>query len=130
MIIHPDTDRKAPFLILVAEAAGTLPVAARGHRTALVEWENEGGSLSVRQGVSLRPVSNAPSTASNTGDCQEVIEMQARLNVDLAEGLVGERFNTYEHRARLVRQLRSRMAGGPSGPPRLSGLSAGRWSEP
>lgn len=122
MTIHSDVEPKAPFLTPVENPAGLRPFAAQIRRAALIEWENEGGSLSGWL-ESPEPVSDSARTSRSTDRFEELTEAQARLNADLAEGLVGERFNTYQHRARLVRQLRARTADGPGGVASLSGAS-------
>jgi hypothetical protein len=119
--IHPDIEPKAPSLIPVESPAAARPIAAQIRRAALIEWENEGGSLSSPLEIP-QPVPDSARTRS-TDRIEEVAEAQARLNADLAEGLVGERFNTYQHRARLVRQLRARTVNGPAAVALLSGAS-------
>src|SRR5690242_19380034 len=76
------------------------PRRAGPRRAALNEWENEGGHISGRHrpkrflddsGFSLSPT--------------ELAVMRTRLNADFANGLVGERHNTFQHRTRVLRRL-------------------------
>ena len=108
VIISPDNETKAPVLTLVKRGSGSRKFGTRLSPSSLRNWENEGGSHSGRPSAAPELVGSSPSTSPSTGDSGDVADMQARLNADFANGLVGQRFNTYEHRTRVIRQLRAR----------------------
>jgi hypothetical protein len=69
-------------------------------------WENEGGHLSNRdiKGISLRPFSN------EIDRLEAQVKLSAnKLTSDFVNGRVGTRYNTYDHRARVLRLQRAEL---------------------
>ncbi len=107
-------ERVAPSLNLVFETdfatLGTKALPARslllGTR-AVERWENEGGK------VSAPPIFFAGNPL-RTGERVLLTDRVARTNAtfaaDFADGRMGTRHNTFQHRARVLRQMRTRLA--------------------
>lgn len=72
-------------------------------------WENEGGQLSGFSNVSSGQMTSlglhAPEIESLSA---EILLMARTLYDDLANGRIGKRYNTFEHRSRVLRQLTSK----------------------
>lgn len=49
-------------------------------------------------------------SAAPESSAERVASMDSRLSADLANGKVGAHHNTYEHRSRVLRKLRGRIA--------------------
>lgn len=96
--------------IPLAVPAVSAPIPARHNATrALADednWENEGGHV-ARPRIQIM----LPATPPNGG---VILEAQVRvmggsLARDLADGRVGQRYNTYAHRARVLRQQKANL---------------------
>lgn len=74
-------------------------------------WENEGGHLLGQGSEDASPLPAMKAFASDESEClaAEVQVMKRALLNDLASGRMGSRYNTYEHRARVLRQLSARL---------------------
>lgn len=68
-------------------------------REALDTWLNEGGHLSPSGGAGMK---SATAVASHG---ESLRDMAASFVSDFANGRVGQHHNTYQHRARVLRQL-------------------------
>jgi hypothetical protein len=69
-------------------------------------WENEGGHLAG--GV---PASRGPAHSVSEIETFEVQvrNMETTLASDFAGGRIGKRYNTYEHRSRVLRQQQAKL---------------------
>jgi hypothetical protein len=69
-------------------------------------WENEGGNL-----VGVAPASgdSAHSVSEVEAFEAQVRSMEATLASDFAGGRIGKRYNTYEHRSRVLRQQQAKL---------------------
>ncbi len=83
----------------VASVVGTRKTAMPG---AVARWENEGGHLSGAL-AGAGDVTIAAAAA-------RIRDLEAALRHDFSNGLVGTRFNTFEHRSRIIRQLSGELA--------------------
>lgn len=72
---------------------------------AVEKWENEGGR--VEHPVALTQRSASPSSSRRDADdmAGQLRLMSDTLAQDYANGRVGQRFNTYAHRSRVIRQM-------------------------
>lgn len=71
----------------------------------LEKWENEGGSIR-HPTTSLQSSASPPSQHEKAKDLAErICSMSDQLFHDFADGRVGQRFNTYEHRSRVIRRM-------------------------
>ena len=94
----------------IAPPAGPASVVAlddASRSRAEDSWENEGGHLSSRK----------PKVVSLTPSASEIDKLEAQVNIsasklvnDFASGRVGIRYNTYAHRARVLRLQRAELA--------------------
>ncbi|GAA4822437.1 hypothetical protein GCM10023232_19890 [Sphingosinicella ginsenosidimutans] len=81
------------------------PIAAPDEGPAVESWENEGGQFPAPHGVAITPtdVSLAADEAPTSRDA--LVAMRAKFAADFADGLMGQRYNTFEHRSRILRQM-------------------------
>lgn len=82
-------------------------------QSAVENWENEGGRF-----PEFAPLRH-PSSVVVTGPDQladEIDQLTKALASDFANGCVGKRYNTYQHRSRVIRQLTACRAALCSGP--------------
>ena len=104
MIPSPDTTRKLPTRRPYAPLKATRPAANAAKRTipssasqaGVEQWENEGGHLRGQGAVA----------SGRSGP--DLAAMKAQFAADFANGLIGRNHNTYQHRARVLRQLAQR----------------------
>jgi hypothetical protein len=73
--------------------------STRDDREALDNWLNEGGHLSPPAKAGMKAVTAVASHGAALRD------MAASFVSDFANGRVGQHHNTYQHRARVLRQL-------------------------
>lgn len=72
---------------------------------ALEKWENEGGRVKYAV-VPGQPSATPPQPRKDADDLAEQLRlMSATLAQDYANGRVGQRFNTFAHRSRVIRQM-------------------------
>lgn len=100
----------APFAPVFAGKALTALRGRNNLATAVDRWEDEGGL--VPGTVPVR--SQQPSIGSSTSDEAEALVSQIGLVAqtlasDFSEGRVGRYFNTFQHRSRVLRQMRARL---------------------
>lgn len=76
----------------------------RGTTDAAARWENEGGHLPPPRTPSITPSDVSPAARRTTGG-HELAAMREKFLADFASGTMGRHHNTYQHRARLLRQL-------------------------
>ena len=80
--------------------AGSAPLpSTQGDREALDNWLNEGGHLSISA------VKDSPALAAEAA----LRDMTALFASDCANGRVGQHHNTFQHRARVLRQLTAKL---------------------
>jgi hypothetical protein len=66
-------------------------------------WENEGGALaSTKDKVDAQALANSRQTRLDL-----IGRLERSLREDVSNGVVGTRFNTLQHRERVIRQLRA-----------------------
>ena len=113
MIPSPDTTRKLPTRRPYAPLKATRPAANAAKRTiptsasqGVEQWENEGGHLRGQGAVAVRPGDAVPAAPRRPGP--DLAAMKAQFAADFANGLIGRNHNTYQHRARVLRQLAQR----------------------
>lgn len=88
-------------------------------------WENEGGhSLPANPSPRSPTVGRTWAGADTAKLAAEIHRLRRRLSNDFANGLVGARYNTYQHRSRLIRQLSATLK---ALDPRPVGLSEGAY---
>jgi len=80
-------------------------------------WENEGGNLA---GVTPARRGRAHFVGEVEAFEVHVRSMESKLASDFAGGRMGKRYNTYEHRSRVLRQQQAKLD------EMRAGLSAGR----
>jgi hypothetical protein len=93
-------------------------------------WENEGGRLSDENPVRrVRTPERAIGRDEIAELDAEIHRLRRRLSRDFANGLVGNRYNTYQHRSRIIRQLSAKLDAldlrqirKSEGPSRLAGI--------
>lgn len=90
-----ENDDVGPAVAAPAWDYAEAPAGAAVRRTVLNDWENEGGHVSGRHPAEAVGPPRPPGLAA----------MRARLNTDFANGLVGQRHNTFQHRSRVLAQL-------------------------
>lgn len=84
-------------------AGSTALPSTQGDREALDNWLNEGGHLSTSAGAGRNDLPALPSK-------EEALRDMAALFVsDFANGRVGQHHNTFQHRARILRQLTAKL---------------------
>ena len=96
-----------------AQHALHLPTGAvsrvAGRATASLDedgWENEGGNLAGGSPASRSP----PHSVSEVEAFEiQVRSMETTLASDFAGGRIGQRYNTYEHRSRVLRQQQAKL---------------------
>lgn len=107
-----------PYTFLSAQRAVLAPPGAQAPPRARhsadrfwaeESWENEGGHLpgfrSVKPSTAVLPL-----LASETESlAMQIRTMEATFSRDFANGRVGTRYNTYEHRSRVLRQLTAKL---------------------
>lgn len=72
---------------------------------ALEKWENEGGRVKYAV-VPEQPSAPPPQPRKDADDLAEQLRLMSdSLAQDYANGSVGQRFNTYAHRSRVIRQM-------------------------
>lgn len=81
---------------------------AVGRQRSLERWENEGGTF-LAGPVSAAEAAN-PSSREVDAPGAALRDMTGSLYRDFAEGNVGDRYNTFAHRSRVLRQLTARLA--------------------
>lgn len=71
-------------------------------RSAVENWENEGGYF-----PRFPSLQNSATTVVTDPDplATEIDRLTKTLASDFANGRVGKRYNTYQHRSRVIRQL-------------------------
>ncbi len=111
MIPSPDTIRKLPKRRPFAPLKATRPAANAAKRAIPIsapqagveQWENEGGHLRGERAAAIRSADAPPVESGRPG--QDLEAMKAQFAADFADGLIGRNHNTYQHRARVLRQL-------------------------
>ena len=92
-----------------AAAAPVMALPSRheaDRRSAVESWENEGGHF-----PEFAPIRNPsaavpePSATDSATQRAEIESLTRKLADDFANGRVGKRYSTYQHRARVIRQL-------------------------
>lgn len=84
-------------------AAAEAPNTGIAPQVAAERGETQDGRPSGHGAVAIDPTD--VSLVAARAPSAELAAMQARFTSDLVDGLVGSRFNTYQHRARVLRQL-------------------------
>jgi len=99
-VLKPELAVTAPHVM----AFPLLPEADR--RSAVESWENEGGHFPAFAPI-RNPSASGPQTAVTDSDTQraEIDWLTRKLADDFANGRVGKRYSTYQHRMRVIRQL-------------------------
>lgn len=72
-------------------------------------WENEGGHLPRLDSANRQAATPMPTLGELEGLATEVRIMASTFSRDFANGRVGTRYNTYEHRSRVLRQLTAKL---------------------
>lgn len=81
----------------------SLVNSVRGKATDANEWENEGGALApTGDKADNRALANSDLARQDLID-----RLERSLREDISNGVVGTRFNTLQHRERVIRQLRA-----------------------
>jgi hypothetical protein len=78
-------------------------------RRAEANWENEGGDCSGFNGRSNYMAAPSRGTRELESQAERVTAMMAALSSDYANGRVGLRHNTFEHRSRVLRQEHAKL---------------------
>ena len=87
-----------------------VPARRDADRSSAEEsWENEGGHLPRFASVNRQAATPMPMVGELEGLATEVSLMASTLSRDFADGRVGTRYNTYEHRSRVLRQLTAKL---------------------
>lgn len=93
-------------------ASNTAVGASSSHDRSAAEqsWDNEGGCAFVTTATKLVPANIRPHVSTEIYDLTTQLQaMTERLNEDFSNARVGARHQTYEHRSRMVRQLKGRL---------------------
>ena len=96
---------KEPVMTIISQppaGAAVLP-STQGDRESLDNWLNEGGRLSTSAGAGMKDLPALPSEADALRD------MGALFISDFASGRVGQHHNTFQHRSRILRQLKAKL---------------------
>lgn len=90
---------------LAISAGDELPPSGAWQR-----WENESGRSSDENPNHRVRTRERAIGHNETADLDtEIQRLRRRLSSDFANGLVGMRFNTYQHRSRIIRQLSAKL---------------------
>jgi len=95
-----------PSLLSVAAGASIGPRDTADRSPAVENWENEGGHFPAFGRVFNLRKADAPALEALKARVQS---MASTLSSDFANGRVGTRFNTYQHRVRVLRRLTARL---------------------
>jgi len=107
----PHTLVNAQKAVLAPPGAQASPGARHSADRSWAEdsWENEGGHLPGFRGVKRGPIV-LPLLASEAESlATQIRTMEATFSRDFANGRVGTRYNTYQHRSRVLRQLTAKL---------------------
>lgn len=74
-------------------------------RVAEERWENEGGHFPSLPSVAITPGDVSPVVRNQAAEGDDLAAMRAKFLADFASGSMGRHHNTYQHRARLLRQM-------------------------
>lgn len=75
-------------------------------RSAVEGWENEGGHFPAFTPCrNPRPAASEPAATDCDTQRAEIDWLTRKLADDFANGRVGKRYSTYQHRMRVIRQL-------------------------
>ena len=96
-------------IISQPQAGSAVLPSTQGDREALDNWLNEGGRLSTSAGAGTKDLPAVPSEAEALRD------MGALFISDFSSGRVGEHHNTFQHRSRILRQLKAKLRSTPQG---------------
>ena len=93
------SDPEKPISVGAEDRRGERAITGAAER-----WENEGGHLPPPRRIPITPSDVSPAARRTTGG-DELAAMRAKFLADFASGSMGRHHNTYQHRARLLRQL-------------------------
>ena len=85
-------------------------VAGKAQAAAVNAWENEGGHLPAPAGVAIIPTDIAPGAPTGRTAAEALAAGRAKFLADFADGRVGQYHNTFQHRARVLRQAGDSLA--------------------
>jgi hypothetical protein len=101
-----------PYTLTSAQGEVLAPPGARhsaDRSWAEENWENEGGHLPGFSGVNCGPTMIPRLAGEAESFAMQIRTMEAIFSRDFANGRVGTRYNTYQHRSRVVRQLTAKL---------------------
>jgi hypothetical protein len=108
---HPDKDVPHPHDFPTGKVESLpgrfriSPIATPDEGPAVESWENEGGQFPELHGVAINPTDVSLAAAEGPASRDALVAMRAKFAADFANGLMGQRYNTFEHRSRILRQM-------------------------
>lgn len=100
--------KTAPRLFTTGrQAIGARSKSQAERQSAVENWENEGGYF-----PEFAPLRNTSALVIAEPDqlAAEIDQLTKALASDFANGRVGKRYSTYQHRSRVIRQLKASRA--------------------